>query len=162
MSKHYLATALCAALGLIGSTGLAQSEPIGRYECSVVGNGAPEPIGDRAGHNLTSMQFNCRGTGGQLKGAVYTAISVSEWDGPNGTLLLGGGTHRAAGGFAVSQLVEGTSSVIVKDGKPVGMTSAGKAMFKSATGTLAPLAGKPFKFTTKSTAANQFEFALED
>jgi hypothetical protein len=108
------------------------------------------------------MQFNCRGVDGQLKGAVYTAISVSEWDGASGTLLLGGGTHRTAGGFAVSQLLEGTSAVVLKDGKPVGMTSAGKAMFKTATGTLAALAGKPFKFTTRTTAANQFDFELVD
>lgn len=157
-----IAVMLSAGLGLICSMELARADPIGRYECNVVGNGNPEPIGDRAKHALVSMQYICRGVDGLLKGAVYTALSVAEWDGPNGTFLLAGGTHRMAGGVAVTQLTEGKVAVVMKDDKPVGMTSTGTAQVKFAAGSLAALAGKPFRFATRQTGFNQFELVMEE
>ena len=99
---------------------------------------------------------------GLLKGAVYSASNIGEWDGPQGTFLLAGGIHRIAGGFAVSQLLEGTGSVIMKDGKPVGAIGSGKAVFKFASGTLAALSGKTFKFANKSIGLNWFELEFAE
>ena len=162
MSNSLVTTAMCSALALIGATGFAYSDTVGRYECSIVGIGTPEPIGDRAGHGLLSYQFSCYGVDGLLKGAVYSAVHVSEWDGPQGNFLLAGGVHRVAGGFAVTQMTEGTASVSMKDGKPAGVTGSGKAVFKLGSGSLAALSGKATKFTTKVTGANRFELEFAD
>ena len=162
MKNRFTATLMCSALVSLVAAGLAYADTIGRYECSVVGIGSPEPLGDRAGHGLLSYQFSCYGVDGILKGAVYSAVHVSEWDGPQGNFLLAGGVHRVAGGFAVTQMMEGTGSVTMKDGKPAGATSSGKAMFKLGSGSLAALSGKVAKFTSKSTGANRFELEFAD
>jgi hypothetical protein len=162
MSKRFIATFACAALSLIGSSGLALAETIGRYECSIVGTISQEPIGDRDGHRLMSFQFSFFGVDGLLKGAVYTASSVSEWDGSQGTYLFTAGVHRAPGGLAVTQLTEGTGSVVMKDGKPAGTESSGKATFRFASGTLATISGKAVKFTSKTTGVGQFSLEFAD
>lgn len=160
MQNGFITALMCSALALIGTTSLAHSDTLGRYECNIVGVGSPEPIGD--GHGLMSYQFSCYGVDGLLKGAVYSAVHVSEWDGPKGTLLLAGGVHRVAGGFAVTQMMDGTATVNMKDGKLAGVTSSGKAMFKLGTGNLAALSGKAAKFTSKSTGHNRFELEFVD
>ncbi|MEO8320736.1 MAG: hypothetical protein ABJA75_18200 [Bradyrhizobium sp.] len=160
MIKRFMATIMCSALGLISATGLARSDSIGRYECNVVGSAMPEPVGDHSGHGLSDYQYSCFGVDGILKGAVYSATNITEWDGTKGTFLLAGGIHRTAGGFAATQMLEGTASVIMRDGKPVGTTSSGKAIFKFASGTLAALSGKTVKFATKSVGLNRFELEL--
>jgi len=162
MSKRLIATFICSAVGLIAATGMAHSDTIGRYECNVVGSPTPEPLGDHAGHGLSSYQFSCFGLDGLLKGAVYSAINVAEWEGPQATFLLAGGVHRSAGGVAVTQMLEGSASIIMKDGKPVGNTGTGKAIFKFGSGTLAALAGKTVKFTSKSTGLNRFELEFAE
>ena len=167
MRKRTIAALACSALvcstpGLIGAGGSALADTIGRYDCHVVGAANPEPIGDRGGHGLASTQFSCFGTDGVLKGAVYSAINVAEWDGPKGTFLLAGGTHRSAGGFAVTQMLEGAAAMIMKDGKPAGTESSGKAVFKFASGTLAPISGKTVKFTSKPLDFGRFELVFAD
>jgi hypothetical protein len=156
------AAVVCSTIGLIGASGSAFADTIGRYECTIFAAPNQEPIGDRPGHSLLSFQYTCLGVDGLLKGAVYTASSVSEWDGPQGTYLLGSGIHRAPGGFAITQLVEGTGSVVMKDGKPVGVESAGKAVVKFASGPLTSLAGKNFKFATRPTGLSRFTLELTD
>jgi hypothetical protein len=162
MSKRFIATFLCSALSLIGASGFALAETIGRYECNYVGAMSQEAIGDREGHSLVSYQFSCFGVDGILKGAVYTASTASELDGTRRTYLFTAGIHRAPGGLAVTQLTEGTGSVIMKDGKPASSENTGKGLFKFASGTLAALSGKAFKFTAKLTGFNRFSLELTD
>jgi hypothetical protein len=162
MSKRFIAAFVCAALSLIGANGFARAETIARYECSIVGTVSQEPIGDRDGHGLRSLQYSCFGVDGLLKGAVYTASTIQEWDGPQGTFLSAGGIHRAPGGLAVTQLTEGTASVVMKDGKPAGSDASGKAVFKFASGTLAALSGKACKFASKPTGIGRFYIELTD
>jgi hypothetical protein len=162
MSKRFIAAFVCSALGLTSSGGFALAETIGRYNCSIVGAASQEPIDERKGHFLASVQYSCFGVEGLLKGDVHTASSASEWDGTQGTFLIGGGIHRAPGGLAVSQITEGTGSIVIKDGKPVGTDSSGKAVFKFASGTLAALSGKVFKFTSKPTGLGRFDLEFTD
>jgi hypothetical protein len=162
MDKRFTISVVCSALGLISANGFALAETVGRYECSVVGAVSQEPIGDRDGHRLASIQYACFGVDGLLKGAVYTGTSISEWDGSKGTYLSAGGIHRVAGGLAVGQLTEGTGSVVMKDGKPAGSESSGKALFKFASGTLAALSGKTARFETKPTGVGRFSLELTD
>ncbi len=91
-----------------------------------------------------------------LKDALYTGASVTEWDGPKGTYLAAGGIVRAPGGLAVTQLTEGTGTLVMKDGKPIGSDSSGKALFKLGSGTLASLSGKLVRFESKPTGVGRF------
>ncbi len=162
MTKRFITTFLCSALSSIGASGFAFAETIGRFECSIIGTASPEPIGGHTGHGLASVQYSCFGVDGLLKGAVYTGSNISEWDGPQGTFLSAGGIYRAPGGLAVTQLMEGTGSVIMKDGKPVGAETSGKTIFKFASGTLAALSGKTVKFVSQPTGAGRFNLELTD
>jgi hypothetical protein len=162
MSKRAVATLVCSAISLIGASGFALAETIGRYECNIVGTISAEPLGDRSEHSLVSYEFSCFGVAGLLKGAVYSAMHVSEWDGSQGKFLLMGGVHRSTGGFAVTQMSEGTGSVVVKDGKRLSSTSSGKALFKFGSGTLAALSGKTVNFTSKATGRDRFDLEFAD
>src|SRR3974390_2667096 len=104
MSKRLIASILVSVFGLIGVTGVALADTIGRYECNIIGQTSLEPIGDRDGHLLRTYDFSCLGVDGLLKGAVYTANSVSELDGPQVTFHFSGGVHRTAGGLAVGYI----------------------------------------------------------
>jgi hypothetical protein len=60
-------------------------------------------------------------------------------------------------GVAVGQLLEGSGSVVVKDGAPVGQDASGKATIRFASGTLAALSGKTVKWISKPLGLNRFE-----
>lgn len=160
--KNMTAALICSVLGLCGVSGLAIADTIGRYECNVLGATVPEPLGDRNGHGLLNYQFSCVGVEGLLKGAVYTAVHISEWDGPQGKFLLAGGIHRMPGGFAVTRMQEGAGSVVIQDGKPVGTVSSGTALFNLGSGALSQLSGKTVKFKSQSIAYNRFVLEFED
>jgi hypothetical protein len=162
MCKSVAATFFCSGLSLIGASGFAVADTIGRFECNYVGPVSQEPIGDRDGHNVVSVQYSCFGVDGLLKEAVYTGTSVSEWNGPKGMYLLSGGTVRSPGAFAVTQLLEGIGSVVMKDGQPVGAEAKGRAIFKFASGTLATLAGRTFNFVSKPIGYGRFDVELSD
>lgn len=156
MGKRFVVTVVCSALCLISESGVALPESVGRWECSVVGTVSQEPIGDRDGHRLVSFEYSCSGVEGLLKNTVYTASGISEWDGPQGKYLSAGGIVRAPGGLAVTQVTEAIGSLVMKDGKPAGTETSGKAQFTFASGTLAALSGKPVKFESKPIGAGRF------
>lgn len=156
MDKRIIATVVCTTLGLVGSSGSASAETIGRLECSIVGQLSQEPISDRDGHRLVSAQYSCLGVEGLLKGAVYTSSSASEWDGTQGKYFAGGGIMRVPGGVAVIQLNEGVGTAVMKDGKPAGSDASGKSQVKFASGALAELAGKVLRFDAKPAGFNRF------
>ena len=160
MDKRFMVTVVCSTLGLICGSGFAVAETVARYECNIVGSVSQDPIGDKEGHLLRTVQYSCLGVDGLLKDAVYTGTSISEWDGSQGTYFSGGGIHRASGGLALTQLTEGKGSVVMKDGKPAGAESSGRAVFKFGSGTLAALSGKTVKFETKPTGVGRFSLEL--
>jgi len=162
MRKRLAAVVVSSALGLTGMSGLALADPIGCYDCIIVGTVIREPIGDRDGHDIVSFEYTCRGLDGLLKDAGVTAVSVSEWDGQKGKYLASLGIHRAPGGFAVGQLVEGTNSMLMKDGKAIGLEASGTTFFKYASGTLAPIAGKTVKFVVRPSDLGRFEIEFTE
>jgi hypothetical protein len=162
MRRRFIATLLCSALGSIGVNGLAFADMVGRYECSILGGGPPEPIGDRAGHGLQSLQYSCVGVDGLLKGAVLTGATTIEWDGPKSTFLTASTTHRTPGGLAVAQLLEGNGSLLMKDGQPIGNAASGTATIRFASGTLAALSGKTLKWVSRPLGPNRFEQEYSD
>ena len=157
MSNSFIATVLCSSLGLIGTSGLAFADMVGRYECTIVGASAPEPIGDRTGHGIQGIQYSCVGVDGLLKGAVLTGNAMVEWDGPKSTFLAASTAHRAPGGAVVGQLLEGKGSIALKDGKPVGQDASGKMVIKLASGTFAALSGKTLNWVSRPAGPNRFE-----
>jgi hypothetical protein len=162
MSKRVIATFVCSALSLIGASGFAHAGMIGRYECSIVDQPSQDQVDDTAGHFIARVQYSCFGVDGLLKGDVHTASSVSEWENSKGTFLIGGGVLRSAGGYAVAEITEGTGSVVIKDGRPVGTKSSGTGLFKFASGTLAALSKKTFKFVSEPTGALRFDMEFTD
>ena len=162
MSKRLLAMLCWTAAALIGNAELAKAELIGRYQCNIVGAAIPEPVGDRNGHSILTYSYSCVGVEGVLKDAVVTAFAAAEWDGPKTTTAAALGVHRVPGGAAIAQVLEGTGSVILKEGKPVGTEMSGKTVFKFASGTLAALSGKTVSFVSKSTGLNRFEIVFTD
>jgi hypothetical protein len=156
MDKRIIVTVVYSTLGLINASGFALAETVGRLECSVVGTPSQEPIGDRDGHGLATVQISCSGVSGLLKDAVYTSSSTSEWDGSQGTYFAGGGIIRVPGGLAATQLNEGVGSATMKDGKPAGVEASGKTLIKFASGTLAELSGKAVRWEAKPAGFNRF------
>ena len=156
MGKRFVAMVVCPTLCLISGSGVALAESVGRWECNVVGTASQDPIGDRDGHRLVSFQYSCFGVDGLLKDTVYTASGISEWDGSQGKYLSAGGIVRAPGGLAVTQITEAIGSVVMKDGKPAGTVTSGKAQFTFASGTLSALSIRPVKFESKPISAGRF------
>jgi hypothetical protein len=162
MRKAVIVMALGAAASLAAAAGPVHAELIGRYECNIVGTLGQEPIGDRPGHMLVSFQYSCYGVDGLLKGALYTASVASEWENQKGVYLYGAGIHRMTDGLAVIQLVDGTGSVVMQDGTPAISQAKGKVVFKLASGSLTPLAGKTVDFTARLTGPGHFIYEMND
>jgi hypothetical protein len=125
--------------------------------CQDIGAGANEPVGDHENHVISVDQYSCRMETGPMSGAVLTGSDVIEWDNTNGVEVLGSAAVRKPGGFAVYQDMEGKFAVAIADGKVTGFSGAGKVHWVVATGSAAPLAGKTFSYTMKSTGAGQWE-----
>jgi hypothetical protein len=160
MGTRIIVTVVCSALGLINASGFAMAETLGKLECSVVGAVSQEPIGDKDGHRLATVQYACSGVDGMLKDAVYSGSSIAEWDGPQARYLSGGGIIRAAGGFAITQITEGAGSTVMKDGKPAGSEASGKGLIKFASGTLAAFSGKADRWEAKPAGFGRFSLEI--
>ena len=160
--RKVLVAIMASAVGLAGASGFAQADSIGRYECNIIGSIGLEPIGDRNGHVLRSYDFSCAGVDGIFKGAVTTSVTVSEIDGSQVTFHFAGGVHRMAGGLAVGETLEGTGSTVVQEGNPARATASGRMIFKFASGKLASLSGKTFKWTARPIGYNRFDMEYAD
>jgi hypothetical protein len=125
--------------------------------CQDVGAFAPEPVGDHEGHAMSVDQYSCRMESGPMDGALVTGGDITDWHKTNGVEVLGDAVVRKPGGFAVYQDTEGKTALTITDGKVTGFTGAGKIHWVIATGSAAPLAGKTFSYTLKSTGALQWE-----
>ena len=162
MRNSLIAGLLASVVGLAAAGGLAHADSIGRYECNIIGPIGLEPIGDRNGHLLRTFDYSCAGADGIFKGALLTAVSVSEIDGSQVTFHLVGGVHRMAGGLAVGETLEGTGSSVTQEGNATRATASGRVIFKFASGKLAPLSGKTFKWVVKPIGYNRFDLEYED
>ena len=71
---------LLKASGMVAATAFATFAPgavaqeVLKFSCQAVGgSGAPEPLGDREGHNITVLTASCRNVGGVLDGSLTTS-----------------------------------------------------------------------------------------
>ncbi|MCP3397036.1 hypothetical protein [Bradyrhizobium sp. CCGB20] len=161
MTQPFLVALLCSTFGLIGMSGVARADAIGRYDCSTVAT-AREPVGDRNEHDIISFQYTCRGVDGLFKNGIVAAISVAECDREKGTYLSSFGLHRLPDGFAAEQLLEGIGYIVLEDDKVVGVEAYGKTSFKFASGALEGLTEKAVNFTATPTGIGRFKLEFTD
>ncbi|MCP3396915.1 MULTISPECIES: hypothetical protein [unclassified Bradyrhizobium] len=160
MKNPSLGVILCFVLILLGLNGIALADSTRRYDCTIDGTDR-EPIGDRNGHIIVSLQYTCRVADGLLKDARISGLSVSEWDSENGKYLASLDVHRARDGFAIGQLLEGGASSVIEDNR-AGIAASGKTVFKFASGSLTALSGRTVNFTTKPLGSRRFEMEFTD
>ena len=124
--------------------------------CSIVGNAAPEPLGDREGHAIFAEEDICRFDSGPFAGGVMTATSTWEFDGTNAVLISSSAVFRKPGSLAVGRLTEGKIALTITDGKVSAVASWARGNWPITTGGAASLAGKSFISTGKDTGPGQF------
>ena len=156
---HYLlkASGIVTAIAFMAAAPSAVAQEVTiKSNCSIVGDAAPEPLGDRDGHAFSVQVDDCLDQSGPFVGGVYTDTAIWEWNGPNAVLVSGGGVMRKPGATALVQYTEGKVDLTRTDGKVTGATASGKGRWPIATGSAASLAGKTFTWTSKSTGPATF------
>lgn len=123
--------------------------------CQYVNAASREAL-DKEGRAVGTAEYSCRTVGGPLDNSVLSGINVVEWNGTSGVAVAGYGAARKPTGMAVFTITEMKVSVVMKDGKPAGLTSSGKAKFTLTSGDGSALSGKSFSFSTKVTGPAQF------
>jgi hypothetical protein len=152
------ASGIVTALAFAGfAPGAVAQDTSFKQICQEVGGSAPEPVGDREGHSISIDQYSCRMDSGPMSGGVLTGSDILDWDKTNAVLVMGNAVVRKPGGFAAYQDTEGKIALTITDGKVTGFTGSGKIRWIIAAGSAAPLAGKTFSWTLKSTGAGQWE-----
>ena len=116
-----------------------------------------EPLKDREGHRVSAQTAGCiHEGGGAIDGAVSTQGVIWEMDANGGKLLSGDGVSRKLGVISVVKITEGTLAWVMKDGKVVGWTAEGKAVFTLAVDGAAELAGKSFSWKSRPTGPRSY------
>lgn len=146
-----------AAVALMTGASGARAEDVARNKCQAIGPSGFQKLSDRADHGLDIVAASCRVATGPMDGGVITAQYYWEWDNKVGTLIYGGGVARKGDAILVYQYTEGTTTLIVTDGKVTGYTSGGKGRWPIATGAAASLAGKTFTWTSKAIPTGDYE-----
>jgi hypothetical protein len=130
-------------------------ETSARYICQAVGAGAPEALGDRDHHLISTDQISCRVDTGPMSGGVLTGMTIWEWNGPNAVLVSGNGIIRKGDATVVYVQTEGKVAVTYVEGKMTGFTASGKGRIAVATGGAASQAGKVTTWTVAPTGPRQ-------
>jgi hypothetical protein len=130
--------------------------------CQEFGGGSPpEQLGDREAHAISVGNYSCRMDSGPLAGGVLTGTGIWEWDKTNAKMISNGGVIRKPGSGAAYQITEGKISLTLTDGKVTGSTGEGAGIYSVAVGDAAPLNGKSFSWTTKSTGPGTFQIDVK-
>lgn len=158
-----LSVSTATAILALHSGAVCAQSTTSKSSCTVMGATYLEPVGDRDGHSLQTSVANCRIEGGDFDGAVSSLHTVWEQDKLNGNVLSGDGVLRKPGAMASYRQISGQRTYVLKDGKVVGWTATGKAIYNLASGGFAAYAGKSFTWSARSTMPGQFaiETAME-
>ena len=127
MSKRLIASILVSVFGLIGTSGFALADTIGRYECNIIGAIGLEPIGDRDGHLLRSYDYSCVGVDGLLqRSSVYCDLRQrGGWSAGDVSFGSRSSPNRWRD-WQWARSSEGTGSTVIQEGKPARATASGK------------------------------------
>jgi hypothetical protein len=160
LRKGYAIATAAIALGLFAPIAVADDITF-TFTCQAVGNGTPEPLGDREGHGISMSQTSCHANSGPVSGGVLTGTIVWEWDKTSGILLSGGGIVRKPGSTVAYTLAEGKIALVIADGKVTGAEASGRGTYVLAIGGAASLAGKSFTYTSKSSGPGQSQLDVK-
>lgn len=155
-AMRILNLAAVVALTTLSANVPAQTGVVLKGTCQDVGVSARETLGDRDGHVIQVGQYSCRNEGGATDGTIMTGMVIWEWDKGSGVMVVGNGLARRPGAIAVYQNSEGKISLTMTDGKVTGVTGTAKGIYKTATGSMASLAGKSFTSTFHTIPGGQF------
>lgn len=145
-----------AALATAAFSAMAQTPLMQKAYCVYVGANPMEPVGDRPGHALQVLNYSCRTEGGPMDGGVMTGTNITEWDAGKAVILSGSGVGRKPGAMASFQVIEGSTTLTMADGKVTGMTSTGRGVMKHASGTASVLNGKTYSHVVRLLGPSQF------
>jgi len=144
--KSLIACIAIAAPALLCVAGVAQAKgELFKSRCTVIGNSAADNIGDRPDHKISVANVVCAVSGGVMEGGVMTAETIYEWDGPNATLLSGGGVLRKEGMVVVYKHLEGHTDLTDPSSKQYAGT--GRGVIAIASGAAASMTGKTYTFS---------------
>ena len=146
-----------AGFALMHAPAFAQSGQSEKLICNAVGYSPAQPLGDRKGHSIAVSHSSCRIEGGPLDGGVMTGMTIWEWHKGNAVMLSSIGVSRKPGTTLAYQNTRGKMSLMMSDGKVVGVQGSGRGRCTMATGAAAAHKGKAYGFTFKSTGPSQFE-----
>jgi len=145
------------AVAAVGAASGAVAEEVSRNKCQQIGPNGFQKLSDHPDHGLDIVTASCRVATGPMDGGVITAQYFWEWDKNIDKLIFGGGVVRKGDAVLVYEYTEGTTTLILTDGKITGYTSGGKGHWPIATGAAASLAGKTFTWTSKATPTGDYE-----
>jgi hypothetical protein len=91
-----------------------------------------------------------------MDGGVMTGSNIYEWDGGKAVLLSATGVGRKPGSILSFLATEGTTTLIMTEGKVTGFTGLGKGIVKFASGSAAVLNGKTYSYTARPISPVQF------
>ena len=155
IAKKSVRGGMAVAWALLAAAAPAAAQSY-KVDCLATGNNAPEPLGDREGHAIQVSTATCRVVGGPMDGAVVTQHAVWEIDKGTFTAVSGDNVARKPGALTVTQTTAGTLTLRMESGRPAGWTATGKGVFLFATGTAAPLAGKTYSWSGRSTGPRDY------
>lgn len=112
----------------------------------------PEPMSD--GRALSVSSATCKTEGGPMNGGIATQHAMWELDNGKLVLLSGDGVVRKPGSLLTYKLTSGTTTFVMKDGRPVGWTGSGTGVYTTGSGDAAVLKGKTFSWTGRATGPN--------
>jgi hypothetical protein len=151
------ASGIAAAIGYAGLAPVAVAQETSyKFACQDVGASAPEPLGDREGHNITVHPYSCRVDSGPMSGGIVTGTDVWEWDGPKAVQRSNVGVIRKPGATVVYVGAGGNLTLTMTDGKVTGFTASGKTTDVVATGGAASMSGRSDSWTAKPAGPGQF------
>ena len=151
-----LGLAASTVLALLCHASFAQTSAVMKSTCQGVGTNQQEPLGDRDGHGISVGQYSCLNEGGVMDGTIMTGTNIWEWNKGASVVLSGNGVIRRPGMVVVYAVTEDSNALTMADGKVTGFGGTAKGVYKLATGTAAPLAGKTFTSKVRSIGHGQF------
>lgn len=150
------ALALVGALAALCTSPVAADEIKYRSDCQVTDTTRLEKLG-RDGRAAHLSHFTCHITGGPLDGSVVTGTNIWDMGDEGGGALLGSiAVAQKTGSSVMYEVHDVTRSLKFSNGRAVGWEATSWGIYKAASGSAAPLAGKTFSSVARFTSPRTF------
>lgn len=150
------ALALAGVLAALGMSPVAADEVKYHSDCQVTDTTRLEKLG-REGQDAHLSHFICHITGGPLDGSVVTGTNIWDMGDEGGRALLGSiAVAQKPGSSVMYEVHDVTRSPKYSNGHVVGWETTSWGIYKAASGSAAPLAGKTFSSVARFTSPRTF------